>query len=107
MDNLDIENIEIVLSARPKNKPEDQLEKHLNLDIEKLLSEDDEDEYRSGEDELARHAHQLVKMDLGHQSKSQNLKKLAKDDTTLKCIGNNFSRMRRLQIFEEITVDET
>lgn len=79
------------------------MEKHLNLDIEKLLSEDDEDEYRSGEDELAQH---IAKMDLGHQSKSENFKKLAKDDTTLKCIGNNFSRMRRLQIFEEITVDE-
>jgi hypothetical protein len=99
LDNLDIENIEIVLSTRPKNKPENQFEKHLNLDIEKLLSEEDEDDYKSGEDE---YAHHIATMDL----KSKNLKKLAKDDTTLKCIGNNFSRMRRLQIFEEITVDE-
>ena len=43
---MDIENIEIVLSARPKNKPE---EEEINLDIEKLLSEADEEEYE-GED---------------------------------------------------------
>jgi hypothetical protein len=80
LDNLDIENIEIVLSARPQKKIEDQLEKDLNLDIEKLLSEEDEDVI----------------------SESAPL-----DDRTLKSIGNNFStRTRRLQIFEEITVDE-
>lgn len=47
---MDIENIEIVLSARPKNKPE---EEEINLDIEKLLSEADEEEYE--EEDITKH----------------------------------------------------
>jgi hypothetical protein len=35
-----------VLSSRPKNKPEDD---EINLDIEKLLSEADEEEYEGEE----------------------------------------------------------
>lgn len=67
LDNLDIENIEIVLSARPKLKAE---EDDINLDIEKLLSEADEEE----ESEIAEQMAQLI----------------GKDDGPLKCIGNNF-----------------
>lgn len=42
LDNLEIENIEIVLSARPNTK-NDEAEQKFNIEIEKLLSEDDED----------------------------------------------------------------
>jgi hypothetical protein len=56
-----------VTSARPRGKPE---EEEINLDIEKLLSEADEEEY---EDEL-------------------QLKRIGAlvEDEALKCIGNNF-----------------
>jgi len=92
---LDIENIEIVLSARPKNKPE---EEEINLDIEKLLSEADEEEYE-GED-ITQHLQVQGKK----QSRSDD--ENSKDGDDLK-LGNKFSsRARRLQIFEKITIED-
>ena len=111
LDNLDIENIDLVLShsARPKLKPEcdDALlvEKELNLDIEKLLSEEDDESVGpdtasiKGADEAKEEENldplELVRKVTGEQP--------------LKSIGNNVassSRPRRLQIFEKITVEE-
>lgn len=93
---MDIENIEIVLSSRPKNKPE---EEEINLDIEKLLSEADEEEYEG--EEISR---QLSGMRLGQKPKSDDENSM--NDEELK-LGNKFSsRARRLQIFEKITIEE-
>ena len=95
LDNLDIENIEIVLSARPKNKPE---EEEINLDIEKLLSEADEEEYE-GED-IAQH------LQIKGKKQSRSDDENSKDGEDLK-LGNKFSsRARRLQIFEKITIED-
>ena len=86
-----------MLSSRPKNKPE---EEEINLDIEKLLSEADEEEYEG--EEISR---QLSGMRLGQKPKSDD--ENSKNDSDELKLGNKFSsRARRLQIFEEITIEE-
>ena len=82
-----------MLSARPKNKPE---EDEINLDIEKLLSEADEEEYEGEE----------IKQPLQEKKQSKSDDENSKDGDDLK-LGNKFSsRARRLQIFEKITIED-
>ena len=87
------------------------MEHELNLDIEKLLSEDDEpivvapsacktktmkDAVKANSENVACSSSDEISMDL--MAKASELSK--------KTMGNNYSLNRRLQIFEEITIDE-